>query len=159
MTETSLPKPIKPLRILAVCSGGGHWVQMQRLRPAFDGHHVIYATVAATVDVRSDSRRIYRIPDANRDTKLRLALLLARLAWLVLLHRPHVVVTTGAAPGYFAIRLGRLLGAKTLFIDSIANAERLSLSARIAQPHAHVTLTQWEHLSTEAGPRYWGKTL
>ena len=42
---------------------------------------------------------------------------------LLLRHRPDVIVTTGAAPGYFALRFGKLLGARTIWIDSMANAE------------------------------------
>ena len=42
--------------------------------------------------------------------------------------RPDVVITTGAAPGYFAVRIGKLLGARVVWVDSIANAEELSLS-------------------------------
>ena len=32
-------------RVLAVASGGGHWVQLLRLRPAFEGCDVTYACV------------------------------------------------------------------------------------------------------------------
>ena len=34
----------KPRRILAVSSGGGHWVELMRLRPAFEGHDVAFVT-------------------------------------------------------------------------------------------------------------------
>jgi hypothetical protein len=32
-------------KILAVASGGGHWVELIRLSPAFEGHVVVFATV------------------------------------------------------------------------------------------------------------------
>jgi hypothetical protein len=35
----------KTIRILAVSSGGGHWIQLLRLRPAFAGKHVTFASV------------------------------------------------------------------------------------------------------------------
>jgi hypothetical protein len=59
-------------------------------------------------------------------------MLLTRLTWIIICPRPDVVITTGAASGYFAVRIGKFFGARTLFLDSIANAERLSLSARMA---------------------------
>ncbi len=43
----------------------------------------------------------------------------AKLVWLLLKERPDIVITTGAAPGYFCLRLGKLLGARTIWIDSI----------------------------------------
>jgi UDP-N-acetylglucosamine:LPS N-acetylglucosamine transferase len=82
-----------------------------------------------------------------------------QLAWLVLKTRPHVVVTTGAAPGFAAIVFGRLLGAKTVWIDSIANSETLSTSGAKAKRWADVWLTQWEHLAGTGGPDYWGGVL
>ena len=68
----------------------------------------------------------------------------------MLRERPDVVVSTGAAPGYLALRCAKLLGARTVWIDSVANVEELSLSGRIASTKADLCLTQWPHLA--AGP-------
>jgi hypothetical protein len=73
--------------------------------------------------------------------------------------RPDVIVTTGAAPGYFAVRFGRLLGTRTVWVDSIANAEELSMSGRMAGKHASLWLTQWPHLAQGGGPEYRGSVL
>ena len=98
---------------------------MKRLRPAFDGCRVSYATVHHASPGELEGATLFLLPDANRDTKFRLCLLLLKLIWVILYVRPDVVVSTGAAPGYLAIRLARLQGARTLFLDSIANAEEL----------------------------------
>ena len=37
----------KPKRILAVASGGGHWIQLLRLKPAFENHTVSFLTTSA----------------------------------------------------------------------------------------------------------------
>ncbi|MEM1346841.1 MAG: UDP-N-acetylglucosamine--LPS N-acetylglucosamine transferase, partial [Pseudomonadota bacterium] len=80
--------------------------------------------------------------------------------WIVLTTRPHAVVSTGASLGDFAFRLGRLIGARTIWIDSIANAEELSLSGRKIGRHADVWLTQWPELADEGrGLRYEGSVL
>jgi cellulose synthase/poly-beta-1,6-N-acetylglucosamine synthase-like glycosyltransferase len=72
---------------------------------------------------------------------------------------PHKVITTGAAPGFFAVRLGKLLGAQCCWLDSIANAERLSLSGERAGPVADLWLTQWPGLASPHGPHYQGAVL
>ena len=158
----------RPPRILAVASGGGHWVQLFRLRPSWAGCDVTYVTttadfadeVRADADARGEPRpRYVVVPEANRWQKVRLAKLLMRIAATVLVTRPDVVVSTGAAPGYFALRLARLFGAKTIWVDSIANAEELSLSGRKIGRHADVWLTQWEELATKSGPQYWGAVI
>ena len=72
---------------------------------------------------------------------------------------PDVIVSTGAAPGYIALRLGRLLGSRTIWLDSIANVERLSMSGEIVGRHADLWLTQWPQLSRTGGPDCWGAVL
>lgn len=152
-------KKERAITILAVASGGGHWVQLLRLRPAFEGMRCVYASVKDDQAADVSPNRYYAVPDANRSTKFKLIWQLAKLTFIVLRERPDVIVSTGAAPGYIAIRLGRLVGARTLFIDSIANAERLSLSGHLASHHADLMLTQWQQLSHDGGPQYRGSVL
>ena len=149
----------KTTRILAVSSGGGHWIQMLRLRPAFADKHVTFASVGRSAAGDVAPAPYHAIPDANRAQKLKLLILLMRLGWLVLRVRPDVVISTGAAPGYIAVRIGRMLGARTLFLDSIANAEELSLSANLARRHCDLVLTQWPDLAEQDGPHYRGSVL
>jgi len=152
------PKRTRPV-ILAVSSGGGHWVQMQRLKPAFAGAEVHYAVTDATTATGKDAGRVHVYQDANKDTPLRLLLCLVRLAWIVLRVRPDVVVSTGAAGGFLAIRLARLIGARTMFIDSIANARELSISARLALGVADRVLSQWPRVAEITGAEYRGAVI
>lgn len=151
----------KPKRILAVSSGGGHWVQLNRLAPSLVGHDVAVVTVDRSYQASQQlgARRFYAVNDATRWNKLGLILLALRIFMVLLLERPKVVITTGAAPGYMAIRLGKLVGARTIWIDSIANADQLSLSGSKAGKHADLWLTQWPHLATPGGPKYSGAVL
>ena len=72
---------------------------------------------------------------------------------------PSVVISTGAAPGLFAIIFGKFRGAKTVWIDSVANCEQMSMSGKIAGKLADLCLTQWQHLETGNGPHYLGSVL
>ena len=77
---------------------------------------------------------------------------------VIVRERPQVVVSTGAAPGYLALRLAKALGARTVWIDSVANVDELSLSGRLASEKADLCLTQWPHLAS--GPvSYQGSVL
>ncbi len=133
-------------RILAVASSGGHWVQLARLRPAFADHDVAYLTTVPDHREEVEAARYYTVEDANRWTKLRMARSAWKVAWVVLHERPDIVISTGAAPGYVAIRVGRLIGARTIWVDSMANVDEL-LSGRLASAVADVCLTQWPHLA------------
>lgn len=146
-------------KIFAIASGGGHWIQLLRIRPAFKGNKVVYAT---TIKGYADSVRghkFYSIVDGNQKTKLKLILMAAQIFFVILKERPHFVVSTGAAPGFFAMLFGRALGAKTIWLDSIANADELSLSGRKVKSIASLYLTQWESLASENGPFYLGAVL
>lgn len=134
-------------------------MQMQRLKTAFAGAEVHYATTDATVSEDIDAACVHVFPDANKDTPLRLVLCALRLAWIVLRVRPDVVVSTGAAGGYLAIRLARMIGARTMFIDSIANAGGLSVSARLALGVADRVLSQWPDVAAFTGAEYRGAVL
>lgn len=147
-------------KILGVASGGGHWVQLRRLAPAFEGGRCHFATVHAQyADDVPQAEGFHVLRDATRWDRWGLVVLMFQLFWLVFRLRPDVIVSTGAAPGYLAIRLGRLFGARTIWIDSVANVEELSLSGRRIGPHADLWLTQWPHLAREAGPQYIGSVI
>ena len=94
-------------KLLAVASGGGHWVQLLRLGPAFVDCEVVFATVdeAYRADVHGD--KFYSISDATRHTPIRLLRSTLKLFWIIWKERPDVIISTGAAPGYIAIRLGK----------------------------------------------------
>jgi exopolysaccharide biosynthesis glucuronosyltransferase PssD len=153
-------QPRQPSRkVLAVASSGGHWIQLMRLRPALAGHDLAFAT--SEVGYREDvaEARFYRFRDASRWDKVGLVRLLLRMAWILLRERPDVVITTGAAPGYFALRLGKWLGARTVWLDSLANAEEMSLSGKRVQPFADLWLTQWPEVARDGGPEFRGSVL
>lgn len=145
-------------KVLAVASGGGHWVQLLRLRPAFEGCQIEY--VSTNAGYQSDVQGVLHVvTDANMWQKMKLIKMFMQVAWIVISYRPDMIITTGAAPGFAAIMFGKLLGAKTIWLDSIANSEELSTSGQKAKRFADVWLTQWPHLADEQGPKCWGSVL
>ena len=146
-------------KVLAVASGGGHWVQLMRVRSVFEEAAVTYVTVNRDYRDEVPGARFRVVNDATRWNKLAVLLMALRLLLIVVRVRPDVVVTTGAAPGYFALRFGRWVGARTVWLDSIANVEELSLAGRMARPYADLWLAQWAHLASEDGPRWAGAVL
>jgi UDP-N-acetylglucosamine:LPS N-acetylglucosamine transferase len=146
-------------KVLAVASGGGHWTQMMRLRRTFDGHDVVFVGVKEMYRNDVAPYRFYAIHDVSRLQKWSIFYSVAKLIFILLKEKPAVVVTTGSAPGMLALRLGKMLGARTVWIDSIANVEQMSLSGQKARRYADLWLTQWAHLACENGPRYVGSVL
>ena len=148
-----------PPRVLAVSSGGGHWVQLLRIKAAFENCDVTFVSVHESYRAQVADHKFYVVSDANRWNLLGLIKSACRLIWIMLKEKPDVVISTGAAPGYLALQFGRILGARTVWLDSIANIERLSLSGRIVSHCADLWLTQWPHLARPNGPYYSGSVL
>lgn len=146
-------------KVVAVASSGGHWTQLLRVIPAFSSCEVVYVTVLQSYRSEVPDNRFYVVRDATRWNKLGLIILAFHMLRIMMSERPDVVVSTGAAPGYFAILLGKLFGARTIWIDSITNIERLSMSGELVGRHADLWLTQWPHLAKPAGPYFGGTVL
>lgn len=146
-------------RVLAVASAGGHWQQLMEIRPAFAGHTVQYVTTLDGLPAQFEAHPATIVRDCNRDAPLAVLVCLAQLVICVLRTRPHVVISTGALPGVIALALGRLVGARTIWVDSVANAETMSMSGKLARRFAHLWLSQWEHVATQAGATYLGRVL
>ena len=146
-------------KVMLVSSSGGHWVQLNRLLPAFEGCEKVFVTTEVKYQETTGNSKFLLVPDANRWNKLRVIYLAIVMLKHILIIRPDVVVSTGAAPGFFALLFGKKLGAKTIWLDSIANVDELSLSGKKVQRYADLWLTQWEHLATPGGPKFEGAVL
>ena len=149
---------------MAIASGGGHWVQLLRLRSAFDEMNVVYVSMDPSAAVDVPGQRYYTIREASRKHKWGFLVVAMQLLCILLKERPKVVITTGSAPALIAVILAKyLFRARTIWIDSIANAERLSTSGQTAGRFADIWLTQWPHLAQsdtpQRHPEYWGAVL
>lgn len=137
-------------KILAISSPGGHWIQLTRLCKELESKHdIVYAMPSSLFKPQSD-QTVYAVTDVSADNKWKLipcAFQVARILWK---EKPKAILSTGAAPGFVAIMLGKVFGIKTIWVDSIANVKRLSRAGTMVKKHADVVITQWQHLSDDA---------
>lgn len=149
----------QPHHILAVASQGGHWTQLRRIADALAHEYDI--TYISTIDMTPTlpaGAKMHMVPDFSRWDAWKLLPSLWRTWRVVSKVKPRAIITTGAAPGLVAILVGRLRGIRTLWIDSIANAEQLSGSGKVARKLAHRIFTQWPHLANNC-VEYHGNAL
>jgi UDP-N-acetylglucosamine:LPS N-acetylglucosamine transferase len=158
-TEVEPPHHSQRPKLLAVSSGGGHWVQLLRVADAFRDCDVTFVTTHASYRSQVGSYKFYAVNDSSRSNKFGLIKTAQQLARIIWAEKPDIVVSTGAAPGYIALRLARLAKAKTVWLDSIANVDQLSLSGLKVGRYADLWLTQWPHLVKPKGPQYGGSVL
>jgi UDP-N-acetylglucosamine:LPS N-acetylglucosamine transferase len=147
-------------KVLVVASGGGHWTQMCRLQPAFEGLDVAFVGVRSAYAEQVPGHRFYTVRDVTRWDRVGFIVLFWQLIAILLRERPRVVITTGSAPGMVALGLAKLvLRSRTMWIDSIANYEQISTSGKLARRFSDAWLTQWPQLCSRGGPECWGSVL
>jgi Oligosaccharide biosynthesis protein Alg14 like len=146
-------------KVLAVASSGGHWTQLLRIVPALDSCEVVFVTVIEGYRTDVPDNKFYVVSDATRWNKLALIPLALKITWITIRERPDMVISTGAAPGYVSLVIGRIFGARTIWLDSITNIEHLSMSGSLARKYADLWLTQWPHLASPNGPHFGGSVL
>ena len=145
--------------ILAVASAGGHFQQLMALRPGFEGADVSYMTTLSGLGAQFGADPQITIPDCNANTPLAVVRSFAVIGWRMARLRPDMVISTGALPGLIAIFWGRVFFARALWVDSVANAETLSASGKLARRVAHLTLSQWASVAAATGTRHEGSIL
>jgi hypothetical protein len=134
--------------IMAIASVGGHWIELLRIMPLFSGRNVTFVSNKASLGNTVSDYKFHTVPDASRSSVYKLLKCIVSVTGLILFLRPQVIITTGAAPGLLGIFVGKILGIKTIWIDSIANVDKLSLSGLIALWTADKVYTQWAHLES-----------
>ena len=133
---------------------------MNRLLPAFVSDDLHFASTEASYQQVNPSHPFTHIPEASRNSSyfaiLKQALCVFKLVASI---RPDVIVSTGASVGFFALLFGKKLGAKTIWVDSIANVDSISMSGEKAKKHADLFITQWQHLAQGERPAWYGAVI
>jgi UDP-N-acetylglucosamine:LPS N-acetylglucosamine transferase len=122
-------------------------VQVRQLAPVFEKYEHFYFTfVGGVADEMRKSSRVRAIPNIVRHNPLSWLIGAVLSFYVILVERPDVVITTGAGIVVFFCVSAKLLGAKLIFIESMARIERPTLTARMLYPFADLFFVQWPGL-------------
>lgn len=152
--------------LLLVCSTGGHLLQLLALREVWDDSSRVWVTFDKS-DARvllHDERVVHAYGPTNRSFGLRAAwntLRNVRLAWrTVSRERPSVVLTTGAGVAVPFAWVGRLRGARVVYVESFTRIDGPSLSCKLIAPVAARVYGQWpEFVDAVPRARYLGNVF
>ncbi len=135
------------MRICLAASAGGHMSQLLKLAQSWEGHETFCVTTTDIVRAKLQKYgNIYVVGECNRRHPFRVIAVLLKCIKAVFREKPEVVISTGAALGCIMCFLGKVTGAKVIWIDSITNVERISLSGRMVKYIADLFLVQWPEL-------------
>jgi len=136
------------LKICLAASAGGHLSQLLTVADSWNGCDTFSVCTSEVVRSRlAEYGKTYVVGECNRQHPIRVLAVFLRCLTIALRERPDVVISTGAAAGCMQCFLCKALGAKVVWIDSITNVERLSLSGRMVRHIADLFLVQWPELT------------
>lgn len=132
---------------LLVASNGGHLLQLTQMKDELHGERRHWVTFD-----KPDARGLLDGEDvtyAHHPTNRNIPNLIRNLALAFRLCarlRPRAVVSTGAGVAVPFCYVGRLFGARVVFIESFSRVSSPSLTARLVYPVATTFFVQWPKL-------------
>lgn len=136
------------MRVLLVCSPGGHLQQMLALKPAWTDFERAWVTLPS-VDVEA-SLEGEEVTLAHGPTNRSIKNLLrnAVLAWRLLRSsRPDAILSTGAGVAVPFFLAGKVLGVRLVYVESVTRTESISLSGRLVYRLADRFFVQWPEVA------------
>ena len=136
------------MKLCLVASSGGHLTQLFLLKDVWEerGHFFVTLRDYAAEELRLHST-VYIINWANRRHPVKLLMLGIHCLKILLKEQPDVILSTGAAVGCIMCIIGKFLGKKVVWVDTISHVERLTLSGNVVRHFADLFLVQWPELA------------
>ena len=135
------------MKLMLVCTSGGHFSTMRRLEPFWCNHERVWAT-----DWKKDTKLLEKIEKVHwlpyqppRDGWAFLRNL-PRVLKIIYSEQPDVVISTGASIAVGFAFAAKLLGKRFVYIESISRSEELSLSGKLVYQLSDEFYVQWPNL-------------
>ncbi len=133
------------MKLCLVGSSGGHLTHLYMLKPFWNGKQRFWVTFDKE-DARSmlAGETVYHCHyPTNRNVKNLIKN--TWLAWKVLrLERPDLIVSSGAAVAVPFFYLGKLMGAKLIYIEVFDRIDKPTLTGKLVYPITDRFIVQWE---------------
>ena len=135
------------MKVCLVGSSGGHLTHLYMLKRFWIKHERFWVTFDKE-DARSLLQGETFYPayfPSNRSIK---ALIINswRAFWVLRKERPQLIISSGAAPAIPFFWLGKLFGAKTIYIEVIDRLDKPTISGKLCYFVADVFIVQWEEM-------------
>ena len=136
-------------RACFLASSGGHWEELMCLKEIAAEYDSFFVTEEGGQVRDANLKRVYTVPQINRHEKhflLHFVRLFARAIKILGLEKPDFIITTGALIAFPFCLIGKIRGAKVIYIESFARVDDRSLTGRLVYPLADLFLVQWEDM-------------
>ena len=137
----------RKLKISVACCPGGHFVQARQLASIYERYDHFYVTHKGGVaDELKRTCVVRTVPDFLRYNPWSWLKGVMVSLYVAVTEKPDIVITTGAGAVVFFCIFAKLLGAKLIFIESMAKVKTPTMTARMLYPFADLFFVQWPGL-------------
>jgi beta-1,4-N-acetylglucosaminyltransferase len=141
------------MKIALICSHGGHLTQMNMLTPALKGYECFFVTYrCARTEALATRERVYLLTDIGTNLG-RMARAFFQALRITLAERPDVIISTGAEIAIPFSWMGKLLGARVVYIETWSRVRTRSGTGPLVYPVTDLFLVQWPHGLGLYGPK------
>ena len=135
------------MKVCFVGSSGGHLTHLYMLKPFWENKERFWATFDKE-DARSllAGEVLYPVYyPSNRSIK---ALIINTFRAIKILRREHpdLIISTGAAPAIPFFLIGKLMGAKTVYIEVFDRIDKPTITGKLCYPVTDRFIVQWEEM-------------
>jgi UDP-N-acetylglucosamine:LPS N-acetylglucosamine transferase len=132
------------MKLLLVCTSGGHFSTMMGLKQFWSAYQREWVThVKADTEQLRGQENVYWIQKQEARDLWIAIINFFRALFILRQSRPDLVLSTGASIAVPFILASKLLGIKTVFVESISRSTDLSMTGKLVQNLVDEIYVQW----------------
>ena len=131
-------------KICFVSSSGGHWEQLQKLKPLADKYEGFFVTEKTQFDAPLASYFMMQtdLKDKLMPFKMLVNSVKALKIWIK--EKPDLIITTGTMVAYPLYLLSIICKKKFIFIETFGRANMPTVAGKLMEKHSDLFIVQWE---------------
>jgi UDP-N-acetylglucosamine:LPS N-acetylglucosamine transferase len=139
---------VKEENIMKVCfitSSGGHLTHLIQLKEWWKDKERFWVTFEKedSKSILKDEKKYWCYFPTNRNIKNLIKNTLLSIK-ILLKEKPDLIVSTGAAPAIPFFYIGKLFGAKVVYIEVYDRIEKPTITGKVVYPISDLFILQWE---------------
>lgn len=136
------------MKLCLVCSSGGHFLQLYFLKELWGEYDRVWVSFPGndTNFLLKGEKVYWAYLPTNRNVKNFIKNLFLAIE-ILRKERPNVIISTGAGVAVPFIYIGKMLGMKTVYVESLTRVRNISLSGKLVWHVVHTFLVQWPELA------------
>ena len=131
-------------KICFVSSSGGHWEQLQKLKPLADKYEGFFVTEKTQFDAPLASYFMMQTDLKDKLMPLKMLVNSVKALKIWIKEKPDLIITTGTMVAYPFYLLSVICKKKFIFIETFGRANMPTVAGKLMEKHSDLFIVQWE---------------